>query len=368
MECNKFRNPSPPDVRKLDGDWYSRPAVGKLDGDWHSRIGETIGKYKIVSKLGKGGNGIVYEVTDNESKNSYAMKISIKDFCGKYGRQMAKEIEVLKKIEYCDYKNKAPILKLKDYFEHDGKLYLIFPLMGETIEKVLYNSNFGYFERYQIQQIGYQIFQALSFMHYNGIIHTDLKNDNIMFTSSKTDYKYDNNAGGFITHKTNNEIRIIDVGLARFDNEDRNVEISNDYCQAPEILLDYGYGTRSDIWAVGVVLFEMWSGKVLFDYESRKTRLMIMEKVLGPAPVEFAKHNETFYRNGYLDVNPFLQQDINSQFSPLEMYKGLDGYQDEEFISLMRCIWEWDPVYRPIAATLMRHSFFKGMGDIYGYE
>ena len=107
-------------------------------------------------------------------------------------------------------------------------------------------------------------------------------------------------------------------------------------CQAPEILLDYGYGNRSDIWAAGVVLFEVWSGKVLFNYESRTTRLVIMEQVLGPAPVEFASYNETYYRDGYLDVDPCLRQEISCQFSPLEMYKGLDGYHDEEFIDLMR--------------------------------
>ena len=66
---------------------------------------------------------------------------------------------------------------------------MIFPLMGETIESVLNDPDFRYFERYQNQEIGYQIFQALSFLHYNGITHTDLKHDNTMFTSSKTAYK-----------------------------------------------------------------------------------------------------------------------------------------------------------------------------------
>ena len=95
IQCkmDKFRNPD-------------APYVGKLDG----RIGETIRKYKIVFKLGEGGNCIVYHVKDNQSRTSYAQKISQEDLCGKDGRQMKKKIAVLK-IEYYDFKNKTPILK-----------------------------------------------------------------------------------------------------------------------------------------------------------------------------------------------------------------------------------------------------------------
>ena len=315
------------------------------------RIGRCIRNYEIVSILGKGGNGIVYKVKNTESMIEYALKMSIRDFSVENSVIM-QEVDVLSKIGSLDSKNDAPILKVIESFTHDSKLCMVFPLMGESIARVLDNPQFKHFKREQIQHIGYQIFQGLNFLHRHGITHTDFKADNVMFTTSSMYRK----------------IRIIDVGNARFDHQDHNIEISGRESQAPEILLDYGYNTCSDIWAAGVVLFEMWCGEVLFHNESRAVRLAIMEHVLGPAPVAYVSGNQ-YYPNGLLETGSSDQEKeyIRYKYKPLDKYVAReDGDPDEQFINLMRCLWEWEHHKRLPASQLLFHPFFDGMSDVYG--
>ena len=119
----------------------------------------------------------------------------------------------------------------------------------------------------------------------------------------------------------------------------------------------------------GVVLFEMWCGKRLFNDKSRAVRLAIMEHVLGPQPVEYLSEyiDNAYYINGSLDTRPDTQKYVLSRFKPLHKYVAFeDGYPDEQFIDLMRCVWQWEHYKRACASELLRHPFFKGMSDVYG--
>ena len=326
--------------------------------EFDGRIGHYIEKYRIDSKLGDGSFGNVYKAMNTETMIEYAIKISRKDFSGRDKMDMMQELIVLKTIEYQYSENKTPILKLVESFKHEGKLCMVFPLMGQTIESYMNNPQFKCFQRSDIQRIGYQIFEALHFLHQNGITHTDLKKDNIMFTSLEPLTKCD---------QRNKEIRIIDLGLARFDHQDHDIEVSVDFCQAPEILLSFGYGKCSDIWAAGVVLFEMWCGEILLlGCEARTARLAVLQHVLGSAPAEYTSRNNPYYKNGVLDgVGSYLQKWVDSNFKSLDKYRGRDGHPDAEFVDLMRCLWEWQHDKRISAAEAMQHPFFEGMAQIY---
>ena len=216
--------------------WIDEKIKHEIDVYHNSVNPRCIRNYEIVCKLATGGFGAVYKVKNTTNMKEYALKMSIKDFSGKDGTSMLQEVRILSDINCLDPKNKFPLLKLRDSFVHDHKLCMVFPLMGETIARVMDDRRF-YFKRKEIQHVGYQIFQGLNFLHMEGITHTDIKPDNIMFTT-RGSYK---------------EIRIIDVGLARFSSQDKFIQISNDAYQAPEIILDRGYNTCSDIWAAGTL-------------------------------------------------------------------------------------------------------------------
>ena len=321
-------------------------------------LGQHIYNYEVISKLGEGSFGMVYKVQHIKSMVEYALKFSIEDLHGHGG--MMQEVEVLEKIKVHDPENKTPILKLIDCFQHEGKLCMVFPLMAQSLQKACSLQRLGlfsqtlFFTRDQIRRIGYQILQGLNFLHKSGIIHTDIKADNIMLTnSSSTDAI------------KNDKICIIDMGMARFDHQDKKTKVSNKYYQAPEIILDFGYDTCSDIWAAGIVLFEMWSGKFLFRNNSDTIRLATMEILLGPPPVDYVSHNKDFYPEGSIDFTAL--KDVSSSTKPLECYVGLeDGSSDEQFINLMRCLWEWNHFNRMSAHSLLEHPFFEGMAALYG--
>ena len=343
---------------------------GRLRIDVGQCIHKGIHRYKIVSKLDEGSFGVVYKVLNTQTGLEYALKITKKEVCHENVHEMMRELQVLKKINRLDSDNKIPILKLENAFQYKGKLCMVFPLMAENILDFMNEDIFRYFRRDHLQHVGYQLFQTLHFLHINGIIHTDLKVDNIMFTNSESErnVQYDENLEDFITIKTNKEICLIDVGLARFDHENSNIEVCNTSYQAPEIIIKCCYDRGSDIWAAGVILFEMWSGKRLFNEKSRKARLAIMEHVLGPTPVQYASYDSSHYKDGILKVSQTFRKMVSSKFSPLGMYEGLDGQPDPQFIDLIRWLWTWTSCERPTADMVLRHPFFDGMEDIYGYN
>ena len=148
-------------------------------------IGQCIKKYKIISKLGEGSSGVVYKVVDTTKMIECALKITKKKLTKNNYTKMMREWKVLKKISLLDSGNKIPIVKLEDRFQYKGSLCMVFPLMGKTIYDFMNRNIFGYAMnlREHIQHVGYQMLQALHFLHINGITHTDLRPENILFTS-----------------------------------------------------------------------------------------------------------------------------------------------------------------------------------------
>ena len=310
------------------------------NGESNNWIGYSIRKYRIVDKLGEGASACVYKVKNTETMIESALKISKNEFSEKNIVNMAQEVKVLKAIEERDPENRAPILKMEECFMHEGKQCMIFPLMGKTLASFMENPKFRFsgFQREHIQRIGYQIFQALHFLHQNGISHRDLKSDNIMFTNLEPIAEYNYELQNFITDKNNQEIRLIDVGLARFDFQNYNDK-------------------DNDIWDAGLVLFKMWCGEDLFFNKKE-----IVQHVLCPAPVEFAASNP----NGVFDASFNQRRSVYSKLKPLDMYRGLDGHPDPQFLHLIRGLLEFRADMKNSASFAMQHPYFEGMAQIYG--
>lgn len=138
-------------------------------------------KYLIVSLLGGGGGGLVYEVESIKDKKRFAMKI----FSNKYPRAKKKqrfkrfknEVEILKTIN----KLSIPSTLLIDYNLSGGIKYFVME-KGITCEKYCYDSNFSYINR---MKIILDVAKNLKLMHDNGIYHRDIKPSNIVNINSK---------------------------------------------------------------------------------------------------------------------------------------------------------------------------------------
>jgi Tol biopolymer transport system component/predicted Ser/Thr protein kinase len=202
--------------------------ISGLDGTAIT-TGTRLGPYKIEATLGHGGMGKVFRATDTRLNRPVAIKICKEEFSGRF-EQESRSIAAI---------NHPNVCTLYDV----GPNYLVMELVeGETLAARLKR---GKLPIDQTIRLGAQIAEALAVAHAKGIVHRDLKPGNIMLTKSG--------------------VKVLDFGLAR-SAEDPSLTAAGGVMGtpaylAPERLEGKGADARTDIYALGLVLSEMASGR-----------------------------------------------------------------------------------------------------------
>jgi serine/threonine-protein kinase len=205
----------------------------------------TIGHYRITRKLGEGGMGVVYEARDERLDRSVAIKM-IRNAQGDAG---ARE-RLLREARAAASVNHQGICHLYEIGEENGELYLAMELLeGESLAARIAR---GAVPLAEALQILIPMLSALEALHARGLVHRDLKPSNIFLTP----------AGA----------KLLDFGVARriegSESETRltapGVLIGTPQYLAPEQLVGEPAGPRSDIFAAGIVAYEMLTGRPPF--------------------------------------------------------------------------------------------------------
>src|SRR5579864_6278679 len=192
-------------------------------------VGAQLGPYKIESSIGAGGMGEVYKARDTRLGRAVAIKVSSQQFSTRFERE-ARAISALNHPHICTL--------------HDiGPDYLVMELVeGETLAERLKH---GALPIESVLRYGAQIADALAAAHAQGIIHRDLKPGNIMLTKSG--------------------VKVLDFGLAKSPQDesltDIQVVMGTLAYMAPEQREGKACDARTDIYALGLVLYEMATGK-----------------------------------------------------------------------------------------------------------
>ncbi|MGB9463786.1 MAG: protein kinase [Candidatus Acidiferrum sp.] len=229
-------------------------------------IGQTIGHYLITEKIGAGGMGIVYRARDQRLNRDVALKVLPP---GKLGddaprKRFRKEALALAKL------NHPNIGTVYDFDTQDDIDFLVMEYIpGETLGERLAK---GTLPEKEWIAISLQIAAALEEAHEHGIVHQDLKPSNIMVTPK-------------------GQAKVLDFGLARLLDADGGAELTATLTQtdgagtlpymAPEQLRGDAVDSRTDIFATGVVLYEMITGQRPFQ-EKQAPRLI--QQILNEPP------------------------------------------------------------------------------------
>lgn len=204
-------------------------------------------EFRIIKELGKGGYSIVYLVEHNKTGEKYALKCAFKLKKGKdRSHRTRTEIEVL------DYLEHPNIVKIKGWFEDDETIYLVLEhLRGKDLVHFFKKDLPSNKDAIKVVK---QIIDAISYCHSKGIIHRDIKMDNILIDKTLT-------------------IKITDFGLCAVNESDNDVyysEVGTVRYTAPEILSGKGYNKSIDIWSFGIVLFMLLTRKYPFDGSNKQ--------------------------------------------------------------------------------------------------
>jgi serine/threonine protein kinase len=221
--------------------------------------GLEIGPYKILSLLGSGGMGEVYQARDSRLKRDVAIKVLPVEFSCDAGRvqRFQREAELLASL------NHPNIAAIYDLEEFESSRFLVLELVdGETLADRIARAPIALDESLAIAR---QIAEALDAAHQRGIIHRDLKPANIKI-------------------KPDGTVKVLDFGLAKaFADDQKDRDLSHPLTSAgtegglilgtvaymsPEQSRGKAVDKRTDVWSFGCVLYEMLSGKQPFRSES----------------------------------------------------------------------------------------------------
>lgn len=218
-------------------------------------IGSTISHYKILEKLGEGGMGVVYKARDTKLNRTVALKFLSLPAPGskKEGSRLILEAQAAASLNHPNIATIFEFNEVEDPTTHTTKAFIAMEYVeGQTLRELLLE---GPLPIQRTVAIGFQLAEALSTAHQHGIVHRDLKPANIIVTP-----------GG--------AIKILDFGIAKLIGEEtatttRRIAGSAAY-MSPEQVRGDTIDHRSDLFSLGVVLFEMVTGKRPFqaDHEA----------------------------------------------------------------------------------------------------
>ncbi len=208
-------------------------------------------RYKIKSLLGEGGMAEVYLAEDLITRKEVAVKI-IKEDTMKNPVNLTRFEREARAAASLNHQNIVRVINIGTY---EGKPYMVNELIkGQTLRNVL--NVRGKFSVLEACDIMYQLCSAVIHAHQHGVIHRDIKPQNVYITGDST-------------------VKLGDFGIATFQNASKvtrsEVVVGSVHYLAPEISQGNPASVKSDIYALGITFFELLTGKVPFDDESPVT-------------------------------------------------------------------------------------------------
>lgn len=209
-------------------------------------IGSTIGRYRIDAELGRGGMGIVYRATQLTLDRRVAIKMLPKHMASseEYLARFRREAETLARVAHED------IVHIYDIEEHEGDHFIIMEFVsGPSLTKLMADE--GRIHPARARDVTAIMTNALAVAHRQGIVHRDLKPDNILFSAA-------------------GRPKLTDFGIAHMRDDSKyktrtGIMLGTPYYLSPEQALGKPVTGASDLYSLGVVLYEMLCGAVPFD-------------------------------------------------------------------------------------------------------
>jgi serine/threonine protein kinase len=255
-------------------------------------IGQTISHYKILEKLGEGGMGIVYKAHDTKLERIVALKF-LPNYLTSDVAEKERFYHEARAAASLTHQNVAVIYEIG---EHEGQLFLAMEYVeGKTLKKLV-ELDGETLSIKKVLDIAIQACEGLAAAHEKGIVHRDIKSDNIMMTAK-------------------GQVKIMDFGLAKVKGATKLTKAGSTLGTAAYMSPEQAQGEevdhRSDIFSFGVVLYELLTTKLPFRGEHQAA---LMYSLINEDPQPIARFNDK--------VSPELERTV---------YKALAKDRDERY-------------------------------------
>jgi len=254
-------------------------------------IGQHILNYEITERLGEGGMGVVYKATDVLLGREVALKMLHTPLINQsqFLERFKKEARILAQLLHPN------IAVIYNFVEQDSNHYMVMEYVhGKTLDGLLHQQKILSCEA--IIPVFIQTLEGLQHAHKKGIFHRDIKPSNIILAEDGT-------------------IKLMDFGIAKMAGEQRITQVNRvvgtvEY-MAPELIQGKDPSAASDLYAVGVTMYELLTGKLPFE---NSTDFNLMQEILKKKPLSPEKLNSAIPKSLANIINKSLEKKPENRF------------------------------------------------------
>lgn len=222
-------------------------------------------RYEILEVIGKGSFGQVIRALDHKTGKHIAIKIIRNK--KRFHHQALVEVKILDHLRKKDRDSSHNVIHMLDHFYFRNHLCISFELMNLNLYELIKKNNYQGFSLSLIRRFAHSLVQCLRLLYRENIIHCDLKPENVL-----------------LKQRGSSSIKVIDFGSSCYAHQRVYTYIQSRFYRSPEVILGLPYGAPIDMWSLGCILAELYTGYPLFPGENEVEQLACIMEVLGAPP------------------------------------------------------------------------------------
>ena len=266
-------------------------------------------RYRVVDLLGQGTFGQVVKCVNLATKDVVAVKV-VKNKPAYY-KQGLVELKIVRKLnQEFDPEDTGHIVRLKDYFQYQNHLCLVFELLSINLYELIKLNQHRGFSMNLLRIFLEQIIEAQAVLSKAQCIHCDLKPENILLC--------DLSSPG---------IKVIDYGSACFENDTVFSYIQSRFYRSPEVILGVRYTGAIDVWSIGCIAAELFFGLPLFPGNSEFNQIRRIVEMMGMPPDWMLQQGKNSRK--YFAVGQVMYGANARNFGPMYQIKTEERYAME---------------------------------------
>ncbi|XP_010881813.3 dual specificity tyrosine-phosphorylation-regulated kinase 4 isoform X1 [Esox lucius] len=299
-------------------------------------------RFEVLEVIGKGSFGQVLKCLDHKTQELVAIKVIRNK--KRFHHQALVELKILDAVRRKDRDNCHNVIHMKEYFYFRNHLCISFELLGVNLYELIKKNNFQGFSLALIRRFTHSLIKCLQMLHKEKIIHCDLKPENIL-----------------LSQKGQGNIKVVDFGSSCYEQQRVYTYIQSRFYRSPEVILGLPYSTAIDMWSLGCILAELYTGFPLFPGESEVEQIACIMEVLGMPPNDFvqaASRRRLFFDSKGNPRNITNSKGRKRRPNSKDLVSVLKT-TDPLFLDFLRHCLTWDPTKRMTPDEAMQHDWIQ---------